>query len=482
MRNIKLKSKIITLYLIILMLSFLNITLCFSNNSISALSYQSEVGVGFTFNPTLSVSLSSSDLVISNLTPGSSSDSNSINVSVATNASYGYTLSVNANSDNLIHSNNTNTFSSIATDANLETLTTDNTWGYSTKLPNETNWDNYNGLGSSASTILIDNSNTADSTGSMDFKIGAKAGSTQASGTYTNTITFTTVTKPTPITLSEAYASEDKTMINGYYTMQDMTSTICDKTEAIGAQLQVLDIRDNKLYWISKLADNHCWMTQNLDLDLDNNRTYTHWDTDLGWTTSNEEEIWKPSVDDSGNWVSSRIKPSFLDVGETIYYSSDSSVDDIQYSSLQDCESINHNNCTHYYAGNYYNWSAAIADNNVSIITSGDAPNSICSSGWRLPLMKQSFSDFGDMLSSQGVVVNYINEGFKIIRAQPIFLVRSGYKSSVINDAGSRAHYWTGTLAREGFSFHLGFGDKSIILNNSSYGNDAGFSVRCVAR
>ena len=72
------------------MLSFTNITLCssniFNNSNVFALDYSSNVGIGFTFNPTLSVSISPNDLIIDNLIPGSTLDSNSINVSVATNA------------------------------------------------------------------------------------------------------------------------------------------------------------------------------------------------------------------------------------------------------------------------------------------------------------------------------------------------------------------------------------------------------------
>ena len=263
------KEKIITSVLMIIMLGYTNITFAL------ALSCQSSVGVDFTFNPTLSVNISPSDLVISNLTPGTTSDSNIINVSVATNASYGYTLSaiMNGNNNNLTHANGTNVFSSITTDSSLPSLTTDNTWGYSYKLSNDTNWNNYSGLSTETSKTLVDsNDQTAIP---IDFKIGAKAASTQASGTYTGTINFTAVTKHIPITLAEAYTSEGKTMINGFYTMQDMTSTICSKVEAIGTQLQVLDKRDNKLYWISKLADNKCWMTQNLSLDLSHDRPLT---------------------------------------------------------------------------------------------------------------------------------------------------------------------------------------------------------------
>ena len=131
-----LRFRNITLASIIIMLSFTNMTLCssniFNNSNVSALDYSSNVGVGFTFNPTLSISLSSNDLIIPNLVPGSTLDSNSINVSVATNAAYGYTLSANVgddihNNSNLTHTNNTSVFSSIATNADLASLDTDNT-------------------------------------------------------------------------------------------------------------------------------------------------------------------------------------------------------------------------------------------------------------------------------------------------------------------------------------------------------------------
>ena len=50
--------------------------------------------------------------------------------------------------------------------------------------------------------------------------------------------------------------------------MQDMTTDICTNTEVIGegSQTQLIDIRDDKVYWATKLADGHCWMTENLDL------------------------------------------------------------------------------------------------------------------------------------------------------------------------------------------------------------------------
>ncbi|MBO7131791.1 hypothetical protein J6V85_00805, partial [Candidatus Saccharibacteria bacterium] len=51
---------------------------------VSALTYQQEIGVNFTFNPTLNLTISA-DLYINNLAPNTASDSNIINVNVSTN-------------------------------------------------------------------------------------------------------------------------------------------------------------------------------------------------------------------------------------------------------------------------------------------------------------------------------------------------------------------------------------------------------------
>ncbi|MBR3177663.1 hypothetical protein IKF27_02570, partial [Candidatus Saccharibacteria bacterium] len=64
-----------------------------STQTVSAVTYQTGVGVSFTFNPKLTLTLSSSNLVISNLAPGTSDNSNEIAITVSTNAAYGYNLS-----------------------------------------------------------------------------------------------------------------------------------------------------------------------------------------------------------------------------------------------------------------------------------------------------------------------------------------------------------------------------------------------------
>ena len=77
--------------------------------NVSALDYQKTINVGFNVQDTLTVSLSSPNLIIDDLMPGTASDSNIITVNVLSNNPYGYTLTSNVgndttyNTDKLIH-------------------------------------------------------------------------------------------------------------------------------------------------------------------------------------------------------------------------------------------------------------------------------------------------------------------------------------------------------------------------------------------
>ena len=174
----------------------------------SALTYSQAVDVSFTFNPTISINLSSADLLIDELVPGSVKDSNVITVGVSTNNGFGYTLSANVGNDStydtrsLIRSDDDNEFTSIDVGSVLNNLTTDNSWGFSSKLSGDsTEWASYSGLPLYSDTnntaTLIDTSSSAGSS-PVDFKIAAKASSDIPSGVYRNVINFIAVAKPEP--------------------------------------------------------------------------------------------------------------------------------------------------------------------------------------------------------------------------------------------------------------------------------------------
>ena len=533
------------------MLSSTNVALyssnIFNNSNVSALDYSSNVGIGFTFNPTLSINISSSDLVISNLKPGTTEDSNSINVSVATNAAYGYTLSANVgddihNNSNLTHSNNTDIFSSIATDANLSSLDDSedsNIWGYSYKNNTLVSpvWSNYNGLSSSGNTVLLDantnstssdnsnnNSNNSDNNNnvdSIDFKIAAKASSTQPSGKYTGTINFYAITKPTPMNLAESYFAHGKTRYNGYYTMQDMTTEICNDTEIIGegSQTQLIDIRDNKVYWATKLADNHCWMTQNLDLDLSHEVALTSETSDIdpesygttiytaetGYSKDKDTGVvsWLPSTivnvggtptqradtivmngDSVPNWANDYSRPYSADPGERYWYTNPSTYDEHNYTSLETCANDNNNDtagCRHSHLGNYYNWSAAVANNNTSGYDSGTLTNSVCPKNWDLPVN----GAYGTLMQAQSVWSGsgniYATDGFNKLRTTPLYYQRFGLvNGGSLGNLGSYGLYWSSTGSKAKYAHDLSF-IGSGIWPGDGYGRDLGFSVRCMA-
>ena len=244
-KSSKTKS-IIALTSLIIVLSIVNITLLTgtifginlnTTTNANALSYSTSEDISFTFAPTLSIGLSTNSLTIDNLVPGTTSDSNVVSVTVSSNTPYGYVLSAGVgstvstdpyyNTSDLVHDNSTtqvpttNKFSSIATSASLSSLTTDNTWGYSTSADGGTSWSTYSGLSNTTTKPLLDISDPATPS-TIDFKIAARSATTQASGTYNNVITFYAVGKPEPKYLYEEIAKMSK----GVQTTEDFQAAI----------------------------------------------------------------------------------------------------------------------------------------------------------------------------------------------------------------------------------------------------------------
>ena len=378
-----LRFRNITLSLLILILSLANITLCFSNyNNTSALDYSSNVGIGFTFNPTLSVNISFNDLIIPNLAPGTTSDSNSINVSIATNAAYGYTLSANVgddiyNNSNLTHSNNTDVFSSIATNADLASLDDSdesNIWGYSTKLPDETVWSNYNGLPSyiDGEAQLIDTNRPVRDT--ISFRIAAKASPTQVSGEYANIINFVAVAKPNPQSITDLEYLQD------FATISDTDLNNVKESMLLEHNYILKDQRDEQEYTVAKLADNKIWMTKNLNLagdtilspdDTDFEPSYIL-PTTRGWTTANNNlKLVMPESSTNG----------FSSNNYAYVYNTNNDTSDC---SAPGCYS-------------YYSWDTVTLGSGRQIGTDNqNAPYSICPKGWHLPSTYNGVDDSTD--------------------------------------------------------------------------------------
>ena len=315
----------------------------------------------------------------------------------------------------------------------------------------ENGYSNYNNIPATYTKVASYNNvtiNDTDSTtgSSIATNYQATASSTQPAGTYTGAVKYTMVHPgATPAA----------------YFMQDVADW-ADELPNPGDAFQAVDRRDGKVYWVARLADGNIWMTQNLDLDIDENTIYTHKDTDLGWTTGDEAATWRPTVghstidfngDTIEGWVDSYTEPYSANPGDIYYYTSNSNSNDIEYTSFQACQAAGHTDCEHYHVGNYYNFSAAIASNNSASIRN-EAPDSVCPAGWRLP--RAATNEFAKLLVIYKIIKNttvssYEENGFKNIRDLPLYFTRIGIlESSLLSLAGIEGRYWSNMIYYNG--------------------------------
>ena len=463
-----------------------------NTRNVLALTYSQDIGVSFTFHPVIGLTLSS-DLIIPNLAPGTATDSNIIDVNVITNSTNGYTLNASVgnsttyNTRNLVHTNNTvpNTFSSVDFGSSITSNTSlsDNTWAYSYSINNGTNWTNYSGLplySDTTNVAQLKNSSTPVSSASGDnikFKIAAKASTTQASGEYRNVINFELVATPLPTTLSMAYENAGKEKHNGYFKLQDMNADICNAAEVLdeGSQMQAIDTRDNKVYWITKLRDGKCWMTQNLDHDINKDFAYTPANTDIpaNWvpdksTYQTGDTTWDTST--TGYYIQQSYDP-----GNKIW-------DGTPSSTSQTLDNMTQGANPHYHLGNYYNWNAAVAMNDTSSHNTVD--QSICPAGWALPKSNISRPGyFGYMLEQYGYNKDDRTMKNPYIWDAPLYFPLNGAWTGSSTGI-SKAAYWRNQYAYNTETAYVMFIREDGYVDPRFYAGrrDWGLSVRCVSR
>ncbi|MBR2543383.1 hypothetical protein IKF03_02205, partial [Candidatus Saccharibacteria bacterium] len=353
----------------------------------------------------------------------------------------------------------------------------------------------------------------------------------QSSGEYNNVINFTITTQPIPVTLSMAYENAGKQKLNGYYKLQDMTVDICNATEVLdeGSQTQLIDVRDNKVYWATKLQDGHCWMTQNLDLNLSTSTALTNQDTDLNtvasWTPVRSTINAVTNASTSGSitgWNNDASTPYSIDTGDyywknTPFYGSSICNRTVGGVVRQGCNYITKasgtgpdwatyfsttpyaSNGTHGHVGNYYNFSAAVASNNTSSYTTStfdnianNPPNSICPKGWRLPTItsatpnytvagsKDEFSRLAHLYDGYVGNASISSEG---LEKSPLYYSRSGISfNSELYRAGDSGYGWSSTVGNRTDAYYFAFNPSEIGLQLVYTYREAGLAIRCLAR
>ena len=295
-----------------------------------------------------------------------------------------------------------------------------------------------------------------------------------------------------------------------------------------GEVIALKDQRDNDVYAVAKLADNNCWMIENLRLDYDAEHnadgslaqgygTSTTYGNFIGLaepeTTNFSNSTTANSLyksDGSGD-IKGINGATLTDIGTADYpgyrfprYNNNNTnptataanpnttVADMTGPSDSGSYKANI-----YSYGNYYTWAAVIANtgyyNTTTVDANGYTPSeaagtSICPKGWKLPYGRNT----GKGATSGGFYnLNYkINNDSNVtdatasnnIRSYPNNLLYSGLAGTTsVDRRGSSGDYWSSTAGSGLYSYSLSLNSSRVspgITNGSKY---YGSSVRCIA-
>ena len=273
------------------------------------------------------------------------------------------------------------------------------------------------------------------------------------------------------------------------------------------------DKRDNQTYAVARLADGNCWMIENLRLEAAgttgnniNDPTVTNESLAQGYggvftglADPETANFAKSTTSNSLYGIEGSGKANIIDTASYIYDNTDHTGYYFPRYRNTNTQSPATNptssNVNIYSYGNYYTWTAAMANTTfyrgyngtAGTDTGSDVANtSICPSGWRLPLGASrnttdlSFSKLDNQMGGNGA-----NQGVaqsKVWRSFPNNYLFSGYaKGDGISARGGGGDYWTSSAYSSVRAFYLNV--NRSYLYPGSYGsyNTEGLTVRCVA-
>ena len=344
---------------------------------------------------------------------------------------------------------------------------------------------------SSSTTTNPDISDTAKSAFTTTYAIYTTP--SQPAGTYTGQVQYvllhpSTITRlATDINTAFQYANKPTIEITdpetgetgNFYIMQDMNSGICASVVGDGetTTAKLVDIRDNKLYYVTKLKDGNCWMTQNLALDLSTSTPLTSENTDLNDNSLSGAYATGYTYDENTHVLSWRPNNS------TVSFSGGNGTSvngwpplnswNIPYSAKKTDSNLYGHEAT----GNYYSWTAAIASNDASAITNSSGSNSICPKGWGLP----NRSNFSTVNSFYNGSLTSSDSG---LITSPLWFTKVGYIASAkLSYYSTTGYYFTKEAATSARAFRLKFDNNFVdTADRESNSRSSGSSIRCLAR
>ncbi len=245
--------------------AFLMLMAISPNTTDGASAEEAQATINLHAKAAVSIALDNSNIDME-ITPrsGGTFSSNQTKVKIETNNTSGYRLLMGTSNNQSTLANvkdNSKVVKSITGNDITASDFSANTWGYNL-VKAEAADGKFSAVPGATTEILATAGANLEAPDIYTLAFGAKIDASIPAGTYTNQVVLSAVANPLELT----------NMMDLVY-MQDMTPELCVATpisEDLKSPLtkQLIDTRDGKAYYVAKLADGNCWMTQNLDLDI----------------------------------------------------------------------------------------------------------------------------------------------------------------------------------------------------------------------
>ena len=300
----------------------------------------------------------------------------------------------------------------------------------------------------------------------------------------------------------------------GITEMQSMDSTVCDRV-SVGTEGRLIDVRDDKVYWVAKLADNKCWMTQNLAIgtegitldsetsDLPSGKTMNFNPVQFGdggfsfgkyvYTTPTIQDVCKLEAT-SVDTIKDLTLDSCAEHGWQDVSGLKASGDPAFYKNNNNKVVSNGEYDAHYLLGAYYgSYSMAITERPSSGSRS-TVLGSICPKGWTLPHYERGESninnDYYTLLDHYGLTQSITSDQYDI-RLAPLYFLYSG--SGWANSAkdalsvGNSGNYATDLFSYNSFTASSNnvpilFSGTILLSPDTALNTSQRIQLRCVAK
>lgn len=261
------------------------------------------------------------------------------------------------------------------------------------------------------------------------------------------------------ITLYAVWIPKDTT-----YTMQTFGTSECTAM-SVGEVKALTDTRNNDTYAITKLADNHCWMIENLRL-MPATTTFDSTNTNLPTAAF----VSAAPTSASSNSLCNQTTSACIDQIQL----NANAIDRALPATYENTTA----NTSWYSYGIMYNWFTASAGNGDYAMASGNVAGDICPARWRLPTGGNS----GEYVALNNLINANANGTDTGLREFPANFIYSGdYNHEQKGGWNSYGRFWSATPNGTNEAFRLGVATTGA-TPAGAWGKWDAFAVRCIVK